>query len=152
MATLVKSRSGGRRDLGRQVYFLILYLYEFANLCSERADAGILLPAYRLTLFSVSKGAAEGMKILSPIFPYNVLFTSCCSIALCIIHCVPLLWSRCFFSLVLLLCTEAGHFESGARMQMFDGWLDTCLPDPPRIRVLSGDQANRFERSESGCP
>ncbi len=143
----MKSRSGGRRDLGRQVYFLILYLYEFANLCSERADAGILLPAYRLTLFSVFKGAAEGMKFFL-LFFLVTFFSLHCSMH----HCVPLLWSRCFFSLVLLLCTEAVHFESGARMQMFDGWLDTCLPDPPRIRVLSGDQANRFERSESGCP
>ena len=54
-----------------------------------------------------------------------------------------------FFPLVLL-CAEAVHFESGAHMQMFDGWLDTCRPDQRRTR--SGDQANRLERSEPGCP
>lgn len=73
----MKSRSGGRRDLGRQVLTCMS--------CSERADAGILLPAYRLTLFSLSKGAAEGMKFFLPFL--LATFTSYCIIAVCIIVC-----------------------------------------------------------------
>lgn len=58
--------------------------------CSERADAGILLLAYPLTLFSLSKGAAEGMTF-SPLFLATFTSYYCC-----MHHCMPLWRSWCF--------------------------------------------------------